>query len=637
MEQLKLTMTLLVRDEEDIIEDNIWFHHSQGVDSFIVMDNLSTDKTPEIIRSIAKEVDIEYLSQPADDYSQSDWVTEMARKAFLDHQAHWVINNDADEFWLPKSGTLKDVLSATAPDLSTLRVCRHNAVLCYDKNGSLLTTAHPRHSELFERESFNNLGRLLPRKCIHRASANVEVSQGNHDIKGLTGSTMDIDDEIIILHYPYRSLERYKRRIRLGGAAYDRNRKLPVSSGATWREHYKLVETEEIDRFWKKISKPKQAVLIDRIQGKIFRNSTVVEYIRRRLDRKREILIESEISRLHDETTILVDEFVKHQASFIARIAEEDRKYRPQFYNLQFGINGALRHLDEVTALHKHGLEWDLCKRFSNLRDIFSLFPRNSHLKEFMGEVLSAFYPEEVSRLRSDCLGKTIILHVSCIPRYQLAQQSIDSFSSLTGGYHHVVVVGTPGFEAESETELSIRYDGQNLIVPVPDSYENLHRKIFYALTVLHLVSDAKFVLKIDDNIRLKDAAVFQDLMSSIATSDVDYAGRLIGSETHESQWHGWHISKCSDVDMEARGYQYPLPRKYAAGGYGYVLGRQGLAACAYMYLAMKEFFSMRSVGLEDAYVGHAMYAQGIELHNVASPKDLLAFPGLASTEVEEV
>ena len=51
------------------------------------------------------------------------------------------------------------------------------------------------------------------------------------------------------------------------------------------------------------------------------------------------------------------------------------------------------------------------------------------------------------------------------------------------------------------------------------------------------------------------------------------------------------------------------------------------------MYLAMKEFFSMKSVGLEDAYVGHAMYAKGIELEDVASEKNLLSLPGLSSRD----
>lgn len=53
MTRPKITMTLLVRNEQDIIAENIWFHHALGVDSFIVMDNLSTDATADIVKALA--------------------------------------------------------------------------------------------------------------------------------------------------------------------------------------------------------------------------------------------------------------------------------------------------------------------------------------------------------------------------------------------------------------------------------------------------------------------------------------------------------------------------------------------------------------------------------------------------------
>ncbi len=633
MGNAKVTMTLLVRNEDDVLEDNIWFHRFQGVDSFIVMDNLSADRTADIVRNIAREIEVEYLYQDADDYSQSDWVTAMARKACLDHHADWVINNDADEFWVTESGTLKAFVVATSPELSVLRARRHNAVLSHDKDGPLLAAAHPKSSEFFERDSVNSLGRPLPRKCIHRASPSVIVGQGNHAVTGLAGGTAEIGDAIRILHYPYRSLTHYKRKIRVGGAAYHRNSKLPLSVGATWREHYRKIDTGEVDRFWAALSKPRQAVLIDQLEGKVFQDRTVVDFIANRAAQTRQARLQDALARLRTRTQALVDDFVQSQTKLITKFAEPERKRRPLYYNLQFCLNGPLRHLERVSALSDLGPNRDLCRRFADLRDIVSLFPRNLHLRTFLGEVLSESFPDDVARLRTDCGGKRVILHVSCTPRYRLAEQSIESFQGLDDGYHHLVVVGAPDYIPEDATELSVRYDGRTLTVPVPDDYENLHRKIFYALTMLHLVADAALVLKVDDNIRLQDASVFERLMSSLASDETDYAGRLIGSETHQMQWHGWHLSKCNDPEFEARGYQYPLPRRYAAGGYGYVLGRRGVEACAYMYLAMKEFFAMRTVGLEDAYVGHAMHAQGLELRNVGSEKHLLAFPGLATTD----
>ena len=41
---MKLFMTLLLRDEEDIVRENLDFHLAQGVDRVIVTDNGSEDR-----------------------------------------------------------------------------------------------------------------------------------------------------------------------------------------------------------------------------------------------------------------------------------------------------------------------------------------------------------------------------------------------------------------------------------------------------------------------------------------------------------------------------------------------------------------------------------------------------------------
>ena len=48
------------------------------------------------------------------------------------------------------------------------------------------------------------------------------------------------------------------------------------------------------------------------------------------------------------------------------------------------------------------------------------------------------------------------------------------------------------------------------------------------------------------------------------------------------------------------------MPRKYACGGFGYILGPNLLKECALMYLSMQSFFEMKSVQLEDVFVGLA-------------------------------
>lgn len=633
MSSMKITMTFLVRNEEDIIRQNILFHHAQGVDSFIVMDNLSTDGTADAIRDLSRYIHIEYIYQAQDDYSQSEWVTEMARRACTDHGADWVINNDADEFWRAKSGTIKEFIASVADDVGILRLRRHNAVLYSSGGDPLLATSHPQHSEYFEGLSINNAGLPLPRKCIHRASPSALVAQGNHGVEGVPGRIVDVDSTAYILHYPFRSCDTYKQKIRLGGAAYNRNVKLSPDVGITWREHYRLLETPSLEEFWRGLCRQRRDVLIDAAEGKVFRDTSVVEFLREQPTRSGTGPLCDSLKKLEKSTRTAVDAFVSSQVDLLMQIPESERRHRPLYHNLEFCISGPERHLDRVAELKSSGSPADLSKRFSELRDVFSLFPRNNSFLEFLGQLLAAGNPEATRRLRADCDAKPVVLHVSCIPRVHLAERSIESFNGVPDSYHHIIILGQSGAKAEDDVELGFTYDGRTLTVPVPDDYESLHRKVFYTLTLLNLAANPACVVKVDDNLALQDAVRLDALLSSLISGNVEYAGRLIGSQSHETQWHGWHVGKCSNLDVEERGYQYPLPRQYAAGGYGYVLGKQGIAACAYMYLAMKEFFSMRSVGLEDAYVGHAMYARGIELHNVASDENLLSLPGLTGRE----
>lgn len=626
---MKITMTLLVRNEEDLLEDNVWFHRNQGVDSFIVMDNLSEDRTPQIIQSLAREIEIEHLTQSDDTYSQSDWLTDMSRMALVEHGADWVIHNDADEFWLAQTGSIRDYLHAVSPEVGVLRVRRHNAVLRRDENNPLKSCTHPKESILFEACSVNNHGLPIPSKCAHRASLSALILPGNHHVRGVDGTIAEVTEGLRILHYPFRTLENYKQKILFGGRAYAQNTALSEDVGATWRRHYQALDSGELETFWAETSKSKSDVLINKLRGSLFEERSVVHALSQRSLAKRDAVIEAALVALVERTQSKVSDFVTRQTELLSEIPEEIRNQQPRYYNLPYCISGPLSHLDQVRALSFDALKSLEVVSLSSLRDTFSLFPQNESMRDFMATLLTAHFSDDVRRILSDCGGRKVVLHLCCSSRRNLAERSIESFSEVGADYHHIILIGRNTRASEEETDLFFSYDGRVLQVPVPDDYENLHRKLFYGLMVLDLVADASMIIKVDDSLHLGNSARFQHVIGSLAEDQTAYAGRLIGTERHQLQWHGWHLSKCTNPLIETRGYQYPLPRIYAAGGYGYVLGRKGIEACSYMYLAMKEFFSLNSVGLEDAYVGHAMYAQGIELHNVSSEAEQLTFPGL--------
>ncbi|MCC4796267.1 glycosyltransferase family 2 protein, partial [Vibrio lentus] len=73
-----LIMTILAKDEVDVIEQQLIFHKRMGVDSFVVTDNGSSDGTLEVFEKYQKKGWIkEIILEPSKDYYQTEWVDNM--------------------------------------------------------------------------------------------------------------------------------------------------------------------------------------------------------------------------------------------------------------------------------------------------------------------------------------------------------------------------------------------------------------------------------------------------------------------------------------------------------------------------------------------------------------------------------
>jgi hypothetical protein len=243
---MKLVMTLLVRDEEDILRAHIDYHLNQGVDKIIVMDNMSVDRTPDIIADYVQTGAVHYIYQGRDDYSQGSWVTGMALTAFYQFGADWVINSDADEFWWTDGRSLKDVLAREPGSASAVRVERQNFI------------PRPENGEPFwqrmtvrETRSLNAIGEPIPPKVIHRGEGNIRVEQGNHRILRGGAPIYAAPCSLSILHFPVRSEAQLTNKIVKGGAAYARNPALPEHFGSAWRYLYDLYQKGQLSAHYR--------------------------------------------------------------------------------------------------------------------------------------------------------------------------------------------------------------------------------------------------------------------------------------------------------------------------------------------------------------------------------------------------
>ena len=180
---------------------------------------------------------LHYIFENEDNYSQHKWVTRMARMAFSEYKADWVINNDADEFWCPHQGNLIDVFSRVPETCNMLEATRFNFITV---DGECSFYKRMIYRELM---SFSSVGVPLPKKIAHRGSEDITVRQGNHDVLGFDNPEK-IEGNLDILHFPMRSYSQFANKIKKGGAAYGRNKTLPKTVGLTWRNLFSEYERD---------------------------------------------------------------------------------------------------------------------------------------------------------------------------------------------------------------------------------------------------------------------------------------------------------------------------------------------------------------------------------------------------------
>jgi hypothetical protein len=216
---MKLVMTLLVRDEADIVDAQIAFHLDAGVDFVVATENRSQDGTTEILERYAREGHLQVVREPGEDLRQSEWVTRMARLAATEFGADWVINTDADEFWWPRGGDFRALFAAVPERFGVVRGAWRNFVPRPDDDRFFAERMTARLCT----PSFHPHPLSTHFKSAHRAVADVRVGRGNHEAFGEGLVALRGWYPIEILHFPVRSLEHCMRKYVTQFVALERN------------------------------------------------------------------------------------------------------------------------------------------------------------------------------------------------------------------------------------------------------------------------------------------------------------------------------------------------------------------------------------------------------------------------------
>ena len=258
---MKLVAVSVVKNEADIIE--AFVRHSQSwVDEHLIFDHDSTDGTREILLELKREgIPLRLFTGNAIANLQQSRSNHLARVAFHEHSADWVLPLDADEFLIaPDRVTFEHALASAPQDQPAslpLRNYSPTTVDVADEMNPVERIRHRQHGPGSTKKVF------VPRSLGVRTE--VAAGKGNHALyqsgEALTDRPLDA---VWLAHFALRSPQ--QQVLRVVTAELQKLSRGQAHEGLDL--HYRLgfqLLSEDADLFFSTVLQPPERLRLDPI------------------------------------------------------------------------------------------------------------------------------------------------------------------------------------------------------------------------------------------------------------------------------------------------------------------------------------------------------------------------------------